>query len=137
MATRWLIPFKARDPRSPDDGFWDVGLPEWHYRMLQNKGHECPLARLILVKEVLAVETTHIYEGWGRPDKDDCFVYAGAPDRDYRSLTIDIPAPKGMLFLVFVLPDGTVDDWGWRQTNDNGDPLGMEKGRLIWPPNSI
>ena len=68
------------------------------------------LPRLVLVKEVL-VNPLSVFEGWSRPDTENCYVYAGDPKRDHHSLTIDVPAPPNQLFLVFILPDGTIDLW--------------------------
>jgi len=38
-----------------------------------------------------------------------------------------------MIFLVFVLPDGTIDDWNWRKVDANHPdlPEGVN-GRLVW-----
>ena len=132
---RWQVTFDAIDPRAPDK-HWQTGIPERLVRHIRNHGHEKALARLLLVKEVLEGGTIAIYEGWSRPDKEDCFVYVGAPSRDRRSLTIDTPAPKSMGFLVFVLPDGTIDEWTWRRLDEEGEyrPNGVT-GELIWSLN--
>jgi hypothetical protein len=41
-----------------------------------------------------------------------------------------------MFFVVFVLPDGTIDDWAWRPAcKDNEElPEGIT-GEVIWPKN--
>lgn len=48
---------------------------------------------------------------------------------------IEIPAPPSMFFLVFVLPDGTIDFWNWRPVSqvDSEAPEGVE-GELLWQP---
>lgn len=132
---RWLLPFQAIDPSNVDQS-WEVGVSERLFRKIQNHGHEKALARLRLVHEVLEGGTQLLFRGWSRPDKDDCFVYAGCPSRDYKSLTIDTPAPKGMMFLVFVLPDGTIDEWTWRPfaEGEKDRPDGVT-GELIWSRN--
>jgi hypothetical protein len=91
------------------------------------------MARLLLVAEVLLTPDA-IVSGWGRPDRDDCFVYVGRPSRDYRRISIETTPPPNQLFLVFVLPDGTIDDWNWRIADaaDPSKPEGM-KGHVIWP----
>ena len=136
MPTRWFFSLEAVDPRNPADSRWTVGVPEWLYRVKQRKGDERAIARLRLVREVLQGGTVSLYEGWSRPGKDDCcYVYVGKPDRDLKSPSIVTPPPKGMLFLVFILPDGTVDEWIWRhhseQEGEEDIPMGVN-GRLLW-----
>jgi hypothetical protein len=134
MAGKWSPVFKARDPRNPDRGQWTVGVAPAHFQKLRVAGDEARLARLILVREVLEGGTTHLYEGWCRPDMDDdCFVYVGRPQRDFRSLSIETPSPKGHAFLVFILRGGTTDLWTWRPC-----PVGQEQSilgsgaKLVW-----
>ena len=132
---RWLLSFEAISPLNPDVQ-WTVGVSDWHYRNLRNHGHEKQIARLMLLREVLEGGTVKIYKGWCRPEKDDCFVYEGHPARDYKSLTINTPSPGGMVFIVFVLPNGEVDDWTWRFVAEDGGsrPDGIN-GELIWSAN--
>ncbi len=132
---RWLLSFEAIHPTERDKT-WETGVPERLYRELQNHGHEKAMGRLLLVREVLLEGARHIYGGWSRPDKDDCWVYVGCPNRDLKSLTIETPPPRGMVFLVFVLPDGTIDEWTWRRRAEEGEgrPEGIT-GELIWSLN--
>ncbi len=132
---RWQFTFRAIDPKALDK-HWETGIPERLFQHIRHHGHEKAVARLVLVREVLEGGTIALYRGWPRLDKEDCFVYVGRPSRDYKSLTIDTPAPKGMGFLVFVLPDGTIDEWTWRQLDEEGEhrPDGV-KGELIWSLN--
>ena len=132
---RWLLTFHAIDPAALDKR-WKTGVPERLYRHIQNHGHEKAIARLRLVQEVLEGGTLSLFRGWSRPEKEDCFVYVGLPSRDFKSLTIDTPAPKQMGFLVFVLPDGTIDEWTWRPLDEEGgnQPIGVT-GELIWSLN--
>lgn len=131
---RWLISFEAIDPNDLH-GRWKVGISEKHYTKLRHSGHEKALARTLLVGEVLSEGTKRIYRGWSRPDKEDSYVYVGAPKRDRKSLSIETPAPPGMVFLVFVLPDGTVDEWTWRRiAAGDYEPEGVS-GELIWQAN--
>jgi hypothetical protein len=129
---RWLLPFRAINPKNLDSS-WEIGVSERHYRYIQNHGHEKQIARLVLVQEVLEGGTVNLYKGWSRPEKEDSFVYEGRPTRDFKSLTIETPAPVGLVFLVFVLPDGEVDEWTWRPLTEDGgkQPDGI-KGALIW-----
>lgn len=135
MSTRWIIDFEALDPKSPMGGTWLVGVFEWRLKLLQSRGHDAKRAQLRLVQETLEDGgTERIYGGWSRPDMDNCFVYVGRPTHNWTSLTIETPAPPNRLFLVFVSPDGTISDWGWRDRSDD-DPLRPAdvKGTLIWP----
>ena len=132
---RWLLAFRAIDPKKLD-GHWEVGVSERHYRYLQNHGHEKQIARLVLVHEVLEGGTINLYKGWSRPEKEECFVYEGRPTRDFKSLTIETPAKGGMAFVVFVLPDGEIDEWTWRLlTEDGGNRPDGITGELIWSAN--
>jgi hypothetical protein len=131
--SKWIHSFPAKSPYNQPDVEWRVGIHANKFERLRKSGHEAKLARLALVGEVVG-EPLFILDGWGRPEKDDCFVYVGKPAVDYRRVSIQTPAPPGQLFLVFVLPDGTIDDWNWRPTdlNDPSRPEGM-RGKTIWP----
>ena len=128
---RWFYSSMARKPNNPDER-WEVGVLEEKFRFLQRRGHQVKLCRLEMVKAVLD-DTLAIIEGWSRPDSDDCFVYVGKPEFDRREIDIEVPPPPGMLFLVFVLAGGTIDEWGWRQQSESDPniPDGVE-GRVIW-----
>jgi len=129
--TRWIFTVRAVAPGS--DGSVEVGVSEKHFRLLQQNGDHLAIGRLRLAKEVLE-DPICIVQGWDRQRTEECRIYVGRPKRDYRSSKIDIPAPPGMLFLVFVLPGGTIDVWTWRPCEpDNPDfPQGV-KGEVIWP----
>lgn len=130
---RWLLDFDAIDPKNLE-GRWKTGIHEKHYNAIRHSGHENKVARIMLVNEVLQNETKHLFRGWSRHDKEDSFVYVGTPGQDFKSLTIQTPAPPGMVFLVFVLPDGTIDDWIWRASRGENKPDGVT-GELIWSSN--
>ena len=84
-----------------------------------------------MVKEVLD-DPLCLIRGWDRPEKDECFVYVGRPNHDFQSLTIEKPPPPGKLFLIFVLPDGTIEHWNWRtESDDKGVPEGL-RGEIAW-----
>jgi hypothetical protein len=139
MGTRWLLTFDARSPEDPEKKTWQVGVSEWLYQKHRSHGHDKYIARLILVEQVLQGGAIHLFEGWSREGKDeDCFVYVGNPGRDFKNLQIETPAPKNMLFLVFVLADGTIDDWNWRPRSQKRGkehlPADID-GRLIWSLN--
>lgn len=128
---RWFFTFETLNPND-FDGMWETGIQEKHFRTLQHHGHSKSLARIVLVGNVLQGETKYLYRGWSRPDKEDCYVYAGYPDMDYKSHDITTPAPKNMAFLVFVLPDGTIDEWTWRPCREDSDQPEEIHGELIW-----
>lgn len=134
---RWKFTFDAIDPKDVTKT-WKIGITEDHYRRICNHGHEKAHARIILVDQV-ASSTIALYKGWNREGKhDDCYVYVGQPKYDYHKIApeICVPAPPGKVFLLFVLADGTIDEWTWRQHAD-GDistPLGVE-GELLWQRN--
>jgi hypothetical protein len=128
---RWLLSFVGIDPRNPQNEQREMGVKEEHYRYLQHHGDEKAIARLWLVGQVLQGGTACIYKGWGR-GKDDCHIYVGYPGEDRKSLTITTPPPPNMAFLVFVLPDGTIENWTWRPLISGGiTPEGME-GEIVW-----
>ena len=128
---RWQVTFTTISARH-SESVWEVGVQESQIKHLRNHGHQAPLARLVLVQEVLA-DPLSIFEGWSRPDKEDCYVYVGDPKTDFHSLTIQKPAPPNCLFLVFILPDGTIDLWTWRARAPGSSNIPEDvKGKLIW-----
>lgn len=133
MPSRWRIEFDARLPSDPERGTWKVGIAPALLDALRTNSHTVKQMRIMLVEEVLA-DPSAIFEGWSRPDTDDCFVYVGRPDRDFRGRGIETPPPVGMLFLVFIFSDGTIDDWNWRKArgDDSDLPEGVN-GRKLWP----
>ena len=132
---RWLLSFEAIDPKTLS-GRWTVGIPERLYRLYQKQGHEKAIARIVLVDEVLGSGTVRIYKGWSRPGKEESFVYEGYPLHDHKSLSISTPAPPNMAFLVFIFPDGTIDEWAWRPLSQDGEnQVDGIRGELIWSKN--
>jgi hypothetical protein len=128
---QWKLSVDAQSPHNPT-ATWRTGFTSRTIDLLISKGHMARLARARLAEEVLQAPDS-IIQRWGR-EKDDCLIYVGTPSRDYRSSTVETPPPHGMLFLVFVLPDGTIDDWSWRpaEAGEPGMPEGM-KGKVVWP----
>jgi hypothetical protein len=128
---RWQVTFTTISPR-PSEGDWEVGVHESHIKHHQHHGHQAPLARLVLVQDVLS-NPLSVFEGWSRPEKEDCYVYVGDPKTDFHSLTIQKPAPPNYLFLVFILPDGTIDLWNWRARAPGTTNIPEDvRGKLIW-----
>jgi hypothetical protein len=130
---KWKFTIEAQSPTG-QFGTWQTGFAARTLEFLISKGHKEKLARARLVEEVLTTPEA-IIQGWGR-DKDDCWIYVGSPPHDFRSDSVETPSLRGMLLLVFVLPDGTIDDWGWREarSDEPGLPEGM-KGKVVWPVN--
>ena len=128
---RWFLPFTSIDPKNLEDT-WEIGILQNHYNAIRIHGHEKQIARIVCVDEVLA-DPASLFRGWNRPDKDNCFVYAGFPENDFKSLTISTSRPRNMIFLVFVLEDGTINDWNWREIDADApmQPMGIN-GELIW-----
>ncbi len=133
MGGRWKPAFDAMHPDGPSVAPWRVGVPESRLRTLTDHGHVTKLYRLALVEQVVS-DPTGIIQGWDRPEMDGCYVYVGRPQVDRRGPGIETSAPSGMLFLVFVLPDGTIDEWNWRpaMANEPDWPIDV-KGRRVWP----
>ena len=131
--SRWKYKLETKLPENPNKDVWNVGVHEQKINLLLKNGHMVRLCRLDIVKEVLS-DPLAIYGGWSRPDKEDCFVYVGKPAHDRRGESIELPPPPGMLFVVFILPDGTIDYWNWRpqSESDPNVPQGV-KGEKIWP----
>lgn len=128
----WQVTFAAQDPVDPL-AQWKVGVTKSKFRLIHDSGDEKKLARLLLVEQVVRAPNL-IIRGWDRPAKNHCLVYVGRPKSDYPRIKIETPAPPGMLFLVFVMSDGMIDDWNWRRAkHDNPDlPEGLGE-ELIWP----
>ena len=133
--SRWMHEIEAIDPRNtPVDPEikWTTGFMRSYFDILQKNGHTKKIARLKLVQEVLNSCTIMIYKGWSRPDTETSFVYVGVPDKDFKNIGIEAPPPPNMVFLTFVFPDGKINDWTWRKSNNDHIPDGFEKGTLIW-----
>jgi hypothetical protein len=128
-----MYSFLAQSPQDPEET-WEVGVSERDLKKLIHDGHKEKLARARLIEEVFDDPTTlvSIIQGWGR-NKDECVIYVTSPGRDYRSDSIETPGQPGRVFLIFVLPDGTIDDWCWRDVASDGLPDGV-KGDTVWPP---
>ena len=130
---KWKHSFEAINPAALS-GTWTIGVYEQKLAIMRRSGHEAKLARYVLAFES-ATDPILLIRGWHRVEMDDqCFVYVGRPKRDYYGESVEVPAKKGRLFLVFVLGNGTIDDWGWRDAEKNNPymPQGMT-GEVLWP----
>lgn len=132
--SRWTYSFVAQSPHGPEET-WEIGISERDLKFLLQHGHTAKLARARLIEEVFEdpAKLVSIIQGWGR-HKDECIIYVTSPGHDYRSDRIETPPQHGRVFLIFVLPDGTIDDWCWRDEGSEGRPDGVE-GNIVWPRN--
>lgn len=134
--TRYKIPIDALDPND-ETGTWQVGVTHQRFERLKSSGHDKDYARLFLLLNVLT-KPTAVYRGWNRDGQEDGLVYVGKPESDYHrvrggAIEIEVPAPAGMLFIVFVTQGGTVDSWSWRKhTDSNSDRPQDLQGDPIW-----
>lgn len=130
--TRWAVPFDAKSPHPPH-GVWTVGVTHRKLAVLKSNSDEARLARLMLVPSTLAQPLT-IRKGWTRLGKDDCFIYVSKPSTDYHDREIQVPPDPRAFFLVFVTPDGTIDDWSWRfESKDDPTTPADVTGEILWP----
>jgi hypothetical protein len=132
--TRWKFQVETIDPRDVSKK-WIVGVTEDHYRRIRDSNHEKEHARLLNVREVLE-QPIAVYRGWDRIGQEDGFVYVGKPECDFHRIApmIQVPAPPGFSFLVFVHSGGKIDAWVWRKHIEDhpGTPEG-NNGELLWP----
>jgi len=126
-----LNPYGSNDPL-------EVWLPQAHVDGLTRKGLETRFARLLLVPEVLKNPEV-VFQGLEREGQEEGLCYVGRPSRDFHSTTIEVPAPPGKVFLVFVERGGKVFEWRWEPSEDD-EPAYPENyrerfGRVLWPTN--
>jgi hypothetical protein len=131
-----LDPFDVTGVRT-----WTVRLEQAKLEWITRSRLDARVYRLKLVMEVLQAPTV-VFQGWERPEHEDDLCYVGSPARDFPKEGIDVPAPKGFVFLVYVTKSGVLSDWRWEKC-DPENPNFPENwnqrryGRLLWPPNSI
>lgn len=91
--------------------------------------------RLRLLPEVLKKPTV-VFGGLERPSQEEGICYVGRPPHDFPKERIEVPAPPGKVFLVFVTESGKVFDWRWEKS-DTEKPDYPEKWeerfrRILW-----
>ncbi len=118
---------EVRNPESPEDSTWEVWVPPAAVETVQKYGHESKFFGLLAVNWVLR-NPLAIFKGWNRDRTEECFVYVGWPPTKRRNANVELPSDKTQLFLVYVLPGGSVEDWEWRKRSqtDNGKPEGVD-----------
>jgi|GEM_PF-4713508 hypothetical protein len=133
-SAQWKVSWDAMSQDGPP-ATWRVGIKESKLAFYRNRGHVTKLARVLLIPDVVASPLV-IVKGWDRPEKNGCFVYVGKPNKDLRGgdASIEAGPPPGQFFLVFTLPDGTIDEWNWRPASQS-DPLMPDgiNGEILWP----
>jgi hypothetical protein len=92
--------------------------------------------RIQCVADVLR-DPIHVVEGWNREGYESARCYIGRP-QDHPSEGITLPPKPGMCFLVFVLPNGKIEEWGWEKLDpaDDGSCRRQfgEDWKRLWPP---
>ncbi|MDX1965343.1 MAG: hypothetical protein SFX18_19510 [Pirellulales bacterium] len=113
---------------------WSVGFET--SLLQQYKRDMLILARAKLAQTVLEGNVEAIFKGWNRSDTDRDWVYVGRPANDFRKLdlttgkpSIVCPAPKGMVYAIFIKDCGTICNWGWKQL-DNDRPEGVNGDKV-------
>lgn len=117
-----------------------VGLEQGQLDQLQHRDGStrdgARFKRLLLAKEVLQ-KPTAIFKDLCRPDQDDGVCYVGRPNRDYPAFDIEVPAPPGMVFCVFVAKSGKITAWRWEPADgarsDFPERYEERFGNQIWP----
>ena len=129
--TRWHFTIDdAQCPGKAAGCVWKTGIHYKKYDLISRNSHDAKHARLKLVRTAMAFPL-RILKGWNRIGHDGEYVYVSKPEVDYRSWTVEVPAPKGMYFLVFVEVDGTIDDWAWRAEDVNDPDLPKDTGKEV------
>ena len=114
------------DPKRPDDSTWEVCVPHGVVQHCQKHRHVSKLFGLAAVDFVLRDPKT-IFKGWNRDRTEECWVYVGWPPRKRRDADVDLPSDKTQLFMVYVFPDGSVQDWEWRKRSEED----------LWKPEGV
>ncbi len=136
---------EALDPRSEAEGaFWEVGFEQSQINSLLHAdgtvNDRARLYKIQLASEVVK-EPLAVFENWkrnsGDPEHEDGLCYCGKPACNYLGPGKQVPAPGGMVFLVYVTRSGKVSDWRWERAS-SADPELPEDyenrfGERIWP----
>ncbi len=135
---RFVQSMEAFDPQS--GGVWTVGLEKSQIDVLVRSDGKindgARLLRLHLVKEVVTTPLA-VFKDWKRPEFEDGLCYCGKPKSDYLGFGKQVPAPKNMVFLVFVTQSGKISDWRWEkecsETPNVPEDFENRFGEMIWP----
>ena len=126
---RWHCEFDARFPHPPHD-LWKVGIQERLVKHLQGRGDKARLARIIphyTGGRDISKNAQNLW--WLVATSDDCYVYVGKPDRNFRSGQIQTPA-RPIVLLGFRLTGGNDRLLVWRQP-----AMRIRKHRKAWREN--
>jgi hypothetical protein len=134
----WTI--TALDPFDPTGvRTWTLRIPQATIEWVTKSRLDAKFYRLKLVNDVVA-DPVAVFQGWQRPERDDDLCYIGRPERDYPAANVDVPAPKGMVFLVFVTKSGVLSDWRWERSDPHNPNFPEDWkdrfGRQLWPQDS-
>jgi hypothetical protein len=78
-----------------------------------------------------------IFRGLEREEQEDGYCYAGAPESRYLENNITAPAPKGMIFTIYVNALFQVFEWRWEHVDptEQGCPINFlaRFTEKVWP----
>jgi len=130
----WTLP--ALDPFGVGQARRELRLAQAHVDGLTRHGLKSRFYRLLLVREVLTNPRV-VFQGWEREGFEQALCYVGSPSKDLRSESIETPPPPGMVFLVFVTPQGTLSDWRWEKSAEDNpefpENYRVRFRRIVWP----
>lgn len=130
----WTLP--AFNPHNPNDEPIEVWLDQAHIDGLTKRGLETRFARIQLIPEVLKSPRA-IFQGLKREEQEDGLCYAGVPDVDHRNVSITVPPPKSMVFLVFITACNKISDWRWEKCDkdalDCPENYRTRFEKILWP----
>ena len=131
----WVL--SALDPFHPGEvSTWTVRIEQAHIDGLTRHGVRARFFRLLLVEGMLA-DPMVVFQGWEREGHDNDLCYVGRPERDFRSGSIEVPPPPGMVFVVFVTASGKVSEWRWEKSDEENPEFPEDYKarfrRIVWP----
>lgn len=136
---------EALDPRNvAGTESWTVGFEQSQINSLLHSDGTINdgawLYKIQLASEVVQAPVA-VFENWkrnsGDPEHEDGLCYCGKPDHSFLGQGKEIPAPKGMVFLVYITKSGKVSDWRWERASPDDPELPEDYenrfGEQIWP----
>lgn len=108
--------------KNPDGGEWIFSIAEVHLQKLVDRGLAYLYYQALLIPGVLE-QPDAIFRGLKRDDYQEALCYVGRPERQYRDHTITMPAPPGMVFLVFATKGRRIFGWRWELADAHNPKL--------------